>query len=118
MKKLLANENFPLTSILYLRHKGYDVLSIGTDIPGIQDSHVLAIANEQERTILTFDRDYDELIFKHNFKPLMGVIYLRFDEYTPEEPGIFIENLLSHPEIDFSNAHTVLDKRGVRQRKY
>ena len=118
MKKLLANENFPLTSILYLRQKGYDVSSIGTDIPGIKDSLVLAIANEQERIILTFDRDNGELIFKHNFRPLMGVIYLRFDEYTPEETGIFVENLLSIAEIDFSNALTVLDKRGVRQRKY
>ena len=41
--KLLANENFPLKSILYLRSKGFDILSIRQEIPGIQDDVVLAI---------------------------------------------------------------------------
>ncbi|CAN5912011.1 hypothetical protein BH11BAC7_BH11BAC7_03120 [soil metagenome] len=29
--KLLANENFHLTSTKFLREKGYDVVAIGTD---------------------------------------------------------------------------------------
>jgi len=31
--KLLANENFPKASVLLLRNLGYDVASIGEDIP-------------------------------------------------------------------------------------
>jgi predicted nuclease of predicted toxin-antitoxin system len=77
--KLLANENFPLRSVLYLRSKGYDITSIGTDNPSIQDHVVMAIAMREERTILTFDRDYGELIFKYNYKPKAGVIYLRLN---------------------------------------
>ena len=71
--KLLANENFPLKSILYLRSKGFDISSIGTDNPSIQDHEVMTIAIEEDRTILTFDRDYGELIFKQNYKPQKGV---------------------------------------------
>lgn len=48
---------------------------IGTDFSGILDSEVMQIAMDQKRTILTFDRDYGELIFKKGFKPEMGVIY-------------------------------------------
>ena len=92
--KLLANENFPYKSIHYLKAKGYDVLSIGMDNPSIKDSEVMNIAIKEERTILTFDRDYGELIFHHNYKPDKGVIYLRFDEYDPEQPGIIIEEIL------------------------
>lgn len=70
--KLLANENFPIKSILYLRSKGFDIVSIGFDNPGISDEVVMNIAIDQDRMILTFDRDYGELIFKHNYKPQQG----------------------------------------------
>lgn len=116
--KLLANENFPLKSILYLRSHGFDISSIGIDNPSVQDHAVMAIAISDERTILTFDRDYGELIFKHNFKPQKGVIYLRLDEYTAVEPGELIEALISKKEFDFDNALTVLSRNGIRQRKY
>ena len=116
--KFLANENFPLKSILYLRKKGFNVTSIGIDNPTIQDNIVMNIAIREERTILTFDRDYGELIFKHNYKPVKGVIYLRFNEYKPEEPGKIIEELVKSKEFDFDKALTVVDKSGIRQRKY
>ncbi len=89
--KLLANENFPYTSIFYLRNKGYDVLSIGIDNPSITDYEVMTIAINEERTILTFDRDYGELIFRYQYKPEKGVIYLRLDKYQLQEPGMIIE---------------------------
>jgi len=116
--KLLANENFPYKSIFYLKSKGYDVLSIGMDNPSIKDSEIMQIAIAEERTILTFDRDYGELIFRHNYKPQKGVIYLRLDSYSPEEPGYLIEDLLTNKEVDLFRALTVLDKNGLRQRKY
>jgi predicted nuclease of predicted toxin-antitoxin system len=116
--KLLANENFPYKSIQYLKEKGYDILSIGMDNPSITDSEVMNIAFKEERTILTFDRDYGELIFKHNYKPDKGVIYLRFDEYAPLQPGLIVEEIITNQEIDLSRALTVVDKNGIRQRKY
>ncbi|MGF1639219.1 MAG: DUF5615 family PIN-like protein [Cyclobacteriaceae bacterium] len=67
---------------------------------------------------MTFDRDYGELIFKHSYKPQRGVIYLRLDEYAADEPGKLIEDLIIRKEFDFNNALTVLDKNGIRQRKY
>ncbi len=118
LMKLLANENFPLRSVLYLQSKGYDITSIGTDNPSIQDHVVMAIAMREERTILTFDRDYGELIFKYNYKPKADVIYLRLNEYEADEPGKFVEELISKEEYDFSSALTVADKNGIRQRKY
>ncbi len=116
--KLLANESFPLKSILYLRSKGFDINSIGTDSPSIQDNVVMNIAINENRTILTFDRDYGELIFKHNYRPQKGVIYLRLDEYGADEPGRMIEELINKKEFDFDSALTVLDRNGIRQRKY
>jgi len=57
MIKLLANENFPLASFLYLKAKGIDITSIGIDYSGITDREVMEIAIREARTIITFDRD-------------------------------------------------------------
>ena len=76
--KLLANENFPKASVLLLWNLGYNITSIGEDNPSISDQSVMEIAINEERIILTFDRDYGELIYKHNYKPPQEVFYLRF----------------------------------------
>lgn len=78
----------------------------------------MAIAFAEERTILTFDSDYGELIFRYNYKPEKGVIYLRLDEYDPIEPGLIIEEIITNNQIDFTRALTVVDKNRIRQRKY
>lgn len=116
--KLLANENFPYASIYYLRDKGYDVLSIGMDNSSILDSEIMNIAINEGRTILTFDRDYGELIFRYNYKPEKGVIYLRLDKYKPHEPGLIIESILTDIDVDLNRALTIITKTGIRQRKY
>ncbi|MEQ9167526.1 MAG: DUF5615 family PIN-like protein [Fulvivirga sp.] len=60
--KYLANENVPFSSITYLKSKGYDVKAIGVDDPGITDEQVMQIAIDENRTIITYDSDYGELI--------------------------------------------------------
>lgn len=77
MIKLLANENFPYTSIKILRNSGFDVLAIGETYSGIRDNDVMEIAAKEERTIVTFDRDYGELVFKYGFRPQRGIVYFR-----------------------------------------
>jgi predicted nuclease of predicted toxin-antitoxin system len=63
--KYLANENVPFSSITYLKSKGYDIKAIGVDDPSITDEQVMRIAIDENRTIITYDSDYGELIFKH-----------------------------------------------------
>ena len=46
------------------------------------------------------------------------MIYLRIDEFEPEEPGLIIEEIITNPDMIFSCALTVVDKSGLRQRKY
>lgn len=63
--KFLANENFPRPSTIILRDKGFNIKSIQEYSPGITDEEVIQIALELDLIILTFDRDYGELIFKY-----------------------------------------------------
>ncbi len=116
--RLLANENFPKASVLALRGYGYNVLSIGEDHPSIQDHEVIDIAVKDERLILTFDRDYGELVFKKGLKPPKGIIYLRIDTFTPDEPAEIIDKLIKSQKFVFDRHLTVVDNNFVRQRKY
>ena len=118
MIKLLANENFPLASVLVLRKAGYDITYIAEENKSISDAAVMNMAIEEERLILTFDRDYGELIFKHNYTPRQGIIYLRLLHYTPEEPGSVIHRLLSEFKIQTERMFTVFDGENIRQRKF
>ena len=61
----LANENIPRPSILFLREMGYAVKSIQEDRQGVSDEEVLQIAIDEHLIMLTFDRDYGELIFRY-----------------------------------------------------
>lgn len=116
--KLLTNENFPLTSVTYLRNKGYDVIHVGTDFGGISDISVIKMAVLQKRTIITFDKDYGELIFKHGIKPPEGIIFIRISDFKPDFPGKLIHRLLSTVKLNFSKKLTVVDKNSIRQRIY
>jgi predicted nuclease of predicted toxin-antitoxin system len=113
--KLLANENFPKASVLILRRLGYDITSIGEDNPSISDRSVI---EAEQRIILTFDRDYGELIYKYDYKPSQGVVYLRLNNYTPEEPAKHVHELLTVLQIETERSLAVYDGTNIRQRKY
>ncbi len=115
--RLLANENFPLPSVNYLRGHGHDVLAIGTDYPGITDREIVELATREHRLILTFDRDYGELIFRHQMRPGAGVVYLRQFPHSPLEPGILVAKLLQSG-IPLASMLTVMNEDGIRQRQY
>ena len=73
----LANENFPLVSIQLLRNAGHNVKSVAEDMPGSNDHEVLACASERMLVILTFDRDYGELVHRHTMPAPAGIVYFR-----------------------------------------
>jgi len=116
--KLLANENFPTGSVSMLRSLGYDVSSIGEDNPSISDESVMQFAISEKRTIVTFDRDYGELIFKQGYRPPEGVIYLRIEPLYPDYPAEIVHRLIQSQNYRLMGALTVVDENKVRQKRY
>jgi predicted nuclease of predicted toxin-antitoxin system len=116
--KFLANENVPISSVKALRIGGFDIKSIGMDNPSISDEEVMNIATEEGRTIITYDSDYGELIFKYGFKPRAGVIFIRTQPSEPLETAKIIEKLILIKNLSFEGALTVVDSNSIRQKKY
>ncbi len=116
--KFLANENIPLSIITQLKSHGFDIISIGLDNPSISDEQVMKIAIDENWTIVTYDSDYGELIFKHGYKPKAGVIFIRFQPSEPLETSKILEKLIQNANLSFSRTLTVVDFSSIHQKKY
>lgn len=114
--RFLANENVPLASVNLLRQAGYEIAAIIQDSPGAKDLDVLTRAANEQRIVLTFDRDYGELLYRARAPVPMGVVYFRFDPLTPEEPAQQLLGLLQQNAISLEGKFTVIERGLVRQR--
>ena len=113
--RLLANENFPLPSVEVLRAAGHDVLAISECASQASDQEVLAIAVEQNRWILTFDRDYGELVFTRGLAHPPSIILLRLESYRPEQPGELLLRLFNE-KLSFAGSFVVVETGRLRKR--
>jgi len=59
--RILADENIPGKAVQGLREGSHDVLWIRESSPGFTDPEIMRIAVEQQRIIVTFDKDFGEL---------------------------------------------------------
>lgn len=116
--KFLANENVPLASITRLKNSGFDIKAIGSDNPGVSDAEVMMLAIDEFRTIITYDSDYGELIFKYGYRPMAGVIFIRNQPADPFETATIIDKLTMNKGITFERALTVVDKDHIRQKRF
>jgi predicted nuclease of predicted toxin-antitoxin system len=83
--RLLLDENVEYRLAGWLRAQGHDVTAIAYDYPAsLKDREVLAIAHRERRILLTNDRDFGELIVRHQ-QQHAGVIYFRMPAATAEE---------------------------------
>lgn len=115
--KFIANENFPIAAVKVLREKGYDVIAIGESSKSTSDEEILRLAMNEARTILTFDRDYGELIFKHGYLSKSGVIYFRVESFEPKEPAQWVLALMEKTDFEIVGMFTVFELDQIRQRK-
>lgn len=114
---LLANENFPVPAIRKLRDAGVDVMAVREIMPSADDHDVLALACREGRWIVTFDRDYGELIFKEGLPAPPAILFFRQESYPPHHPADLALAMLSEPQLA-QGFMVVLSERGVRRRRF
>ncbi len=115
--RLLLNENFPAPSVTILRAAIFDILSISEVHAGMTDSEVLALAVREQRWLVTFDRDYGELLFARGHEAPPAVLLLRVRSYRPHEPAEWIQQL-ARDEESCLGRFTVFDGETLRSRPF
>ena len=76
--RFLIDENIPGPIVKAIISSGHDVLWIQEIAPGIDDREVLSYATDAERTLITFDKGFGELVFQERVKAPFGIILFRF----------------------------------------
>jgi predicted nuclease of predicted toxin-antitoxin system len=81
--RLLADENFPLPVVSWLRQAGFDVFFVRTETPGASDSDLLHFAEREHRIVLTLDKDFWQIALQRK-PPLSasGVVLFRVHPAT------------------------------------
>lgn len=115
--RLLADENIPARAIDALRDAGSDVLSIREHAPESTDDEVLRIAVAHGRILLTFDRDYGELIFGQGHAAPPSVFYFRSFPVDPREVSDTVLSLLADAE-SINDSMVIVSRQGIRRRRF
>ena len=79
----------------WLAEQGHDVVSVYDEQPGLDDESVIAWADDDNRILVTNDKDFGEHVFRDR-QHHSGVILLRLDdERTPNKIAV-LRDLLNH----------------------
>ena len=80
--RFLLDESADARLVVHLQASDHDAVRLVTNYPaGLPDSDVLAIARAEGRILITNDRDFGELVFRHR-QPHAGVILFRLGDYA------------------------------------
>jgi predicted nuclease of predicted toxin-antitoxin system len=95
-----------------LEQEGHDVLFVGDVMSSASDEAVIRKAEEDDRIILTEDKDFGRLIFRVR-KPAKGVVLLRMS-FNPEHRLNALRALMR--QYDLNGKFIVLKEDSVRIR--
>jgi len=113
--RFLANENIPGTAVAALIAAGHDVAWVRNMAPGMSDPDVLAWAKRDERTLLTFDKDFGELARASALPATCGVVLFRMPMPGPGDIGRRLSKLIVSRD-DWAGHFSVIEPGRIRMR--
>jgi predicted nuclease of predicted toxin-antitoxin system len=90
--KILADENVAGLIVRRLRERGHDVAWVQEDSPGVEDIIILRRAMQENRLLITFDKDFGELAFHSGRSASCGIILFRI---SMPSPAIAVERIIN-----------------------
>jgi len=113
--RLCANENLPEACILALRQAGHDVLWIRETAPGSSDTTVLSRAQAEQRLLITFDKDFGDLVFHRGLAVSHGIILCRLLQPSADILARRIVAILAS-RTDWPGQYSVVEEHSIRMR--
>ena len=113
----LADQDVYAATTKFLRGFGHDVVTAAElGLSQAEDTELLRVAREQDRLLLTRDRDFGGLVFIHGRGP--GVVYLRILPATQNAVHAELERVLAaHSQHSLSESFVVVEPGRHRLRK-
>ena len=113
--RLLLDANISTRLVAPLQEMGHDVVSQLQENPNAADEEILKRAHLEQRIVITYDKDFGELVFKHEAGHF-GVILLRTrDESYPTQLAVLKEFFNTHAEAEIQEHFWVLTESVARK---
>lgn len=109
----IADENIDDDIVLELRQRGYEIISISENFPGISDEQVLEITNKHHGILITGDKDFGDLVFLMG-KSVRGVVLIRLFGIPQFEKVKTIVDTFKQYANQFEDSFTVIQKNKIR----
>lgn len=114
--RFLADQNVEGPIVARLRGAGHDVLLLGEKLPvRAPDHEVLRQARQEERVLITNDKDFGELIFLQQ-KAAAGVVLLRMPSFASAQKAERLLEVLNQFGGSMSGLMLVVSERATRRR--
>lgn len=115
MIRFFADESCDFAIVRGLRSIGFDVMAVVEDMPGIQDSAVLKAAADENRILLTEDKDFGEWVFAHK-SVTSGVVLIRYPSNMRSAMVELMNGLVQRHGNELLEKFTVLEPGRARIR--
>ena len=113
--RLCANENVPGDCVSALRQRGHDVLWVRESARGSGDDAVLARAQAEARLLITFDKDFGELVFRRGKTASRGIVLFRLRKPSPDFVARRVPQILEST-TEWEGHFAVVDEHSIRLR--
>lgn len=100
-----------------LREAGHDVTYVAESWSGLRDPEVLTLARDEQRILITLDRDFGELVFRRGLPPPRSIVYLRRRGASTRSVVATATALLLDTDVDkLDGRFVVVTGEDIRQR--
>lgn len=115
--RFLADESCDFAVVHALRTKGHDVLTVSEAYRGAEDQHVIRLARQEERVLLTEDKDFGRLVHAAGSSRI-GVIFLRFPATARGELCDIVVRLVNQQGEKLKGSFVVIQPGHTRIRRH
>ena len=112
---LLADANIEASLVRWLRSQHHDVVWASELPPSTPDAKLIELANTEERVLLTYDRDFGELVYFRG-QVSQGIVLFRFDTPLQAERLAILQRRWGAIEEQAQGQFMVVSEQNVRVR--
>ena len=111
----VADEGVDAQIVAHLRSDGHQVWYVADMLPGVADTAVLDLANQEDALLLTADKDFGDLVIRHR-RVSRRLILVRLHGLSPDHKANIVAAAVKTHQQELSKAFTVITEQKVRIR--
>jgi predicted nuclease of predicted toxin-antitoxin system len=112
----LADECIAAALVAWLRGAGHDVFYVGEAAAGISDAEVILLAMNENRLLLTDDKDFGDLIFRGR-SSVSGAVLMRIDPDKGKLKKMRLAAAIERYGEELFGRYTVIEEGRFRSRQ-